>query len=99
METLPSAHIEEGVIAPPLSGAVSPALALAAANLASPAPQLNFLPPQVTALEKILAKVGSRKLGTAGAIIGACLLIVTVAFLLAGPLTGQPGIKVGGDEG
>lgn len=89
VETLPEAHVEEGVIVPPLSGAVSPALALAAANLATSAPQLNYLPPQVTALEKILAKVGSRKLGTAGAAIGAFLLIVTVAFLWQGRSLGS----------
>lgn len=89
VETLPSAHIEEGVIAPPLSGAVSPALALAAANLAITAPQLNYLPPQVTALEKILEKVGSRKLGTAGAAIGAFLLIMIVTFLWQGRSLGK----------
>lgn len=88
VKTLPAAPVEEGVITPPLSGAVSPALALAAAHLASPAPQLNYLPPQVTALEKIFAKVGSRKLGTAGAVIGAFLLIVIVAFLWQGRTLG-----------
>ncbi len=84
IETQPSAHVENGVVAPPLSGTTPAPVALAAAQLARPGAMLDFLPPHVTPWERLLEQAGSRKLGATAVILGSFALLVLVAFLWQG---------------
>ncbi len=84
IEAQPAAHVENGVVAPPLSGTIPAPVALAASQISNPGALLDYLPPHVTPWERLLEQAGSRKLGTSAAILGAFTLIVLVAFLWQG---------------
>ncbi len=78
------ARVDEGVVAPPLSGTVPAPIALAAARLTCPGRLLDYLPPHVTTWERLLEHAGSRKLGTTAAVVGAFVLIMGLAFFWQG---------------
>lgn len=60
---------------------VSAALALAARTLTEPATGLEFLPPRVSAWQRVTSRYASRKLVWAGAAAGAAAAGVALAFL------------------
>jgi hypothetical protein len=71
---------EFGVQLPP-DAAASPALSLAAGQLAGPRSSLEFLPPKVTAWQQFAARYSSGKLQQAGLAAGAVAALVAGAFL------------------
>ena len=89
IEAQPAAHVESGVVAPPLSGTIPAPVALAASHIANPGELLNYLPPHVSPWERLLEQAGSRKHGTSAAILGAFALIVLLAFLWQGRTLGR----------
>ena len=61
---------------------LSPALALAARFLAGAPQPFEYLPPRVSAWQKLVSsKVSGRKLGTVGAVVGGVAALVGGAFL------------------
>jgi hypothetical protein len=68
-------------LALPADAPVSAAISVAAERLAGTGPALEFLPPRVTAWQRVSNRYASGKLRTAGAIAGAAVLIVICLFL------------------
>jgi len=64
----------------PQGTAVSPALSLAAGQLAGEGAVLDFLPPRVTPWQQVTTRYSSGKLRLAGAVGGAALLLTTCLF-------------------
>lgn len=81
LETVAPFQPNGSAIELPLSGSVSPAVALAARYLQRQQQTLEFLPPKVSQWQKMAEKLASRKAGIAGAIGGAILVVTVVAFL------------------
>ena len=70
---------EFGLQLPP-EASISPALSLAAAQLAGRRMPLEFLPPKVTPWQQVAARYSSGKLRTAGALAVSVVLLVVAAF-------------------
>ncbi len=65
----------------PLTGGVSPAVALAARYMDRQVQTLEFLPPKVSQWQKLAEKMASRKAGIGGAVAGAVVVITLASFL------------------
>ncbi len=61
---------------------ISPAVSLAADALTGRAPALEFLPPKPSALQAIIARYSSGRLGVAGALATASIALVALLFLI-----------------
>ncbi|HNQ89209.1 MAG TPA: hypothetical protein PKM73_11385 [Verrucomicrobiota bacterium] len=70
-----------GVSLPP-GTAVSGAISLAARHLADQPARLEFLPPRVSAWERLTARYASRRLAGVGAAAGVVVAVVGIAFLV-----------------
>jgi len=81
VETVPPFQPNGEALSLPLSGSVSPAVAVAARYLEKQAQTLEFLPPKISQWQKLAEKMATRKTGIAGAVAGAVLVFTLVAFL------------------
>lgn len=66
----------------PAELSISPALNLAAENLAGSGPVLEFLPKRVRAWQQVATKFSSKKIAGAATVAGSIALIVLLAFLV-----------------
>jgi hypothetical protein len=73
---------DEAPCALPPSTIVSPALSLGLRHLTRTGPQLQFLPPKVSAWQQATKRYSSRKLVYSGATAGAVVLVVLAAFII-----------------
>ena len=65
----------------PLDQCVLPQLGMAARYMGGHAPGFEFLPPKVSPLSQLLARFSSRKLVSTGAVSGAVVFLILVAFV------------------
>ena len=71
---------EFGVSLPP-EAPVSPAFSLAARRLTGETPEFEFLPPKPSALQQLVTRYSSGRLGSAGAVAAGVLVLVGSLFL------------------